>query len=356
LRPAFATRAEAIRFGLLMVAALAAPLLFARLCPGARIPLHGLTDHAGLFVLQEVVHADPRPDIDILLIGDSFLRLAVDAESVEQTLTRELGRPARVITFGFQHRGEELYYLALRDLLAHHKRPKLVVLDMPKSFLNFDRPHPWDWEIVSPAEDPSFFAGMRWTYRARLYGEHVLGMPRILFALLHDRRSGIAPNEHGSTLHSEGFFGAPFSSYSPTPPSLPAAQMIYSEAKRERWSFSNETLQPYPDHFDRKLVQLAMDNHIPLVVLSVPVHPWVHEQQVVELDNWPAYFGAPIDMVGIPPAQLFAGLSDADIEKLYWNGHFNTNGALYFTKAITPALVQLYRQVEAAPPLIKDSP
>ncbi len=348
-RPAFATRTQALAFGLLILALLAAPVVFARLLPGVRVPLHRLTEHAGLFGLQESVHEDPLPDIDILFIGDSFLRFGVDAAYVEQELSQALGRPARVLTFGFQHRGEELYYLALRDLLAHHKRPQLVVIDMPTSFLNFDRPHPWDWEVISPGENPSFYDGLGWSYRLPLYAEQVLGMPRTLFNLLHDRRSVVKPNEHGSVLRDEGFEGAPFVAFAPAPPRIAPEQMIYSDTTKNRWRFENQQLLPYPESFDRKLVRLALEHHIPLAVLEVPIHSWMNSNEVIELTNWPAFFGAPIHMLGIPPTQLFAGLSDDDVKKLYWNDHLNSNGSRYFTKAITPALVQLYREASATP-------
>jgi hypothetical protein len=353
-RPAFATRAQALRFALLLVALLAGPIVFARFWPGVRVPLHRLTDHAGLFALQERVYDDSRPDLDILFIGDSFLRFGIDAAYVEQELSKALGRPARVLTFGFQHRGEEVYYLALRDLLAHHKRPKLLVVDLPEPFLNLDRPHPWDWEIVSPGESPSFYEGLGWRYRFPLYAEQVLGMPRTLFSLLHERGSAsIKPDDHGSMLRDEGFEGAPFATYSPPPPPLAPEQIIYSETTKGGWRFENQTLLPYADNFDRKLMRLAVENDIPIAELEVPLYSRRKLNEVIELTNWPAYFGAPIHMLGIPPTQLFAGLSDDEVKKLYWNDHMNANGSHYFTKAIMPALVQLYREV-SAPPVIKE--
>jgi hypothetical protein len=311
--------------------------------------LHGLTDHAGLFTLQEQVQNDPRPDIDILFIGDSMLRFGVDAGLVEQEMSQALGRPARVLMFGFQHRGEEVYYLALRDLLAHHKRPKLLVLNLPRAPFHVDRPHPSDWELVSPGESPAFYEGLAWRYRFRLYAEQVLGFPRVILALLHDRHAALRPDDHGSALREDGFEGAPFVRYTPPVPQFAARQMIYSAETKDRWSYEGGSLFPYAENFDRKLVALAAEHHIPLVALSVPLQSRAEHRQIMELTNWSTYFGVPIRMVGVPPAELFAGLSADEIKKLYWNDHFNANGSRYFTKAIMPALLQLYRDVTATP-------
>ena len=58
---------------------------------------------------------------------------------------------------------------------------------------------------------------------------------------------------------------------------------------------------------------------------------------------WPDILPAEVAMVGIPPAALFAGLSDEEVRKLFVNPlHLNHNGAEYFTSLIMPALFQLY--------------
>ena len=48
-------------------------------------------------------------------------------------------------------------------------------------------------------------------------------------------------------------------------------------------------------------------------------------------------------LMGVPPATLLAGISDEDVFKLFYNNaHLNKTGQEYFTRAITPALLQSY--------------
>jgi hypothetical protein len=50
-----------------------------------------------------------------------------------------------------------------------------------------------------------------------------------------------------------------------------------------------------------------------------------------------------VELLGIPPKKLFSGLSDEQVLKLYADPmHLNQNGQRYFTRLITPTLLQLY--------------
>ena len=49
-----------------------------------------------------------------------------------------------------------------------------------------------------------------------------------------------------------------------------------------------------------------------------------------------------MSIVGVPPATLFQGLTDAEIDQFYYNEHLNANGCRLFTRTITPALVKTY--------------
>ena len=64
---------------------------------------------------------------------------------------------------------------------------------------------------------------------------------------------------------------------------------------------------------------------------------------VEEYSDWEKAFGVPLDLVGVPGATLFAGMSNDDIGQLYFDRlHFNVNGRQFFTRVITPALLELY--------------
>jgi hypothetical protein len=50
-------------------------------------------------------------------------------------------------------------------------------------------------------------------------------------------------------------------------------------------------------------------------------------------------------LMGIPGRQLFAGLTEAEINKLFCDSvHLNENGQKYFTPLITPALIQFHER------------
>jgi hypothetical protein len=48
-------------------------------------------------------------------------------------------------------------------------------------------------------------------------------------------------------------------------------------------------------------------------------------------------------LLGIPPTKLFGTLTDEEVLKFFGDPyHFNQNGQEYFTRLITPALINLY--------------
>jgi hypothetical protein len=64
---------------------------------------------------------------------------------------------------------------------------------------------------------------------------------------------------------------------------------------------------------------------------------------IEERTFWPNLFGSRLIMMGIPPSELFEGLSEENIFKLFYNfEHLNQNGQEFFTSIITPRLVQIY--------------
>ena len=95
--------------------------------------------------------------------------------------------------------------------------------------------------------------------------------------------------------------------------------------------------------FMRKVAQLAREHQAKMVYLYVPRSTELHSTTVNPNAFWPDIFQDDFTMVGIPPARLFAGLTDYDVLTLYWEyRHFNENGQRFFTPIVTPALVQLY--------------
>jgi hypothetical protein len=60
---------------------------------------------------------------------------------------------------------------------------------------------------------------------------------------------------------------------------------------------------------------------------------------------WPAVVGLPsAPILAIPSTVLFRDVPASEINNYYYDQHFNDNGKELFTRAITPALLDLYRK------------
>jgi len=79
--------------------------------------------------------------------------------------------------------------------------------------------------------------------------------------------------------------------------------------------------------------------------VHIPVFSQMHERTIVESAFWRRTNEYPVKIAGIPPAKLFAGLTDSDVYKLYYNSdHMNENGMALFTTLMTPPLIELFTQ------------
>jgi hypothetical protein len=123
----------------------------------------------------------------------------------------------------------------------------------------------------------------------------------------------------------------------------PSDTEIYSPAATNDFEFSTTPLPDWQAHFAQLLAELARTNQCQLVLLSIPVLADAPVKTIRERARWPEVFGGDLRMIGIPPAKLFAGMSDEQLHWLFINpAHFNKNGMAYFTALITPALLRIY--------------
>jgi hypothetical protein len=152
----------------------------------------------------------------------------------------------------------------------------------------------------------------------------------------------------GASIRERGIRSAPFVRRVVAPLQLPQSQMIYSAGARSAYRFTGQGLNEYQDHFIRKTFQMLEQSDIPVALVNIPLWTERHSSSVTERLDWPAILPGKIEMLGIPPATLFRGLTDADIDALYYNDyewpnhHFNRNGNEFFTRTIAPALIHIY--------------
>jgi hypothetical protein len=345
VRPAFVSRRHAALFAVLLAAILVFPLVIQRLVPGWRYPAAGLHAGPGDFAYLDQIANEPG-DLDVVVIGDSFVMHGIDGLAIERAVAEHFHRPARVATFGIRHRGEEVYYLLLRRLLAH-KKPKLIILDT--SIYDRNEPHLWDYRMLKMDEGDDFYRGLTPWARWQLYTQAVLGIPRTILNELREPIADVHPADYrGELLYPDGMNGAPFHAIDLHPPTpFPAARTLFSDARRSEWHFIDAPYSPYARVYVDKLRALVDDNRVPIAILDIPLYERRDQKQVEMRCDWTKQFHVPTFMIGVPPATLFAGLDDATLRLLYADRvHFNINGAHYFTEVVTPAILEILDEVK----------
>jgi hypothetical protein len=344
-----------VAFATLLLALLAAPAVVDRLGVLDRADVYTtIPIGAGPFAhIQQQVFEETGA-LDVAFVGSSFMWSGIDAPYFERELSRALGRQARVTVLASVWPGLDRDYVILRDLLAR-RRVELVVLqfpnrdrptDDPAAEMNrvADEPHVHAFRFYRVGELDEVNQGLPWRARAALYAGAVLGIPRHLLTLV--RPNYMAPSPFESTLgarfETRGYYGAPFEPFRPDPPQIDASEMIFSPSSASSYRFFDEPLPPYQTHFAKLIGALLAAYDLPAIVLHIPQANELTADVVEERVNWLELTGVSGPMVGIPPARLFAGLTNDEIRRLFVSDHFNENGTIYFTRAVTPALLRAF--------------
>jgi hypothetical protein len=360
MTPAFTSLRQAAGFALLLGVLLGAPAviggtgLLDRASVYATIPTE-----AGPYVhFQRQIFEAPG-DLDIAFVGSSFMWSAINTPVVRDSLSARLGRPATVTTLASVWPGLDRDYVVLRDLLTH-RRVHMVVLQLPNRDLPTDdpyavinrvtdEPHLRASRFYRVGELPEIAAALPFDARASLYAAAVVGLPRHLLSLVRADRTRPHQVEAtlGARLDHRGYFGAPYEAFRPRPPGIAVRDMIYTHDAAPDYRFVDEPLPPYQMHFVRLMAALLRRHHLPAVILHVPQANERHAAAVEERVDWFDVMGPGTTLIGVPPARLYRGFSDAEIKRFYVSDHFNENGAVFFTATVLPALLELYRTREA---------
>ena len=357
MRPAFSSTKAAAGFVFLVATILLLPALFGKnsLPPRERAYANAAW-HLGAFPWIHRQIFQEKSDVDIAFVGSSIIFSGINTPAVQKELAQKLGRPAVVLTLGWFWAGFDADFFVAQDLLQHRRVRMLVIYDEDT---RADSPHPlapvwfrWGNNAGDVAAQPSGF-------KAGLYTSAVMGMPRNLLSQARPdlgmnpklenfwAKNYFAPSpaeELGTIISRRPFInGSNFFTWQPGSDAAAAEVCVYSAATSNRFEFTGPPTRPYQLAFVRALAALAQSHGTKLVILHFPPSTKTGANVITERENWPAVLTNQCALMGIPPARLFAGMTDGEIARLYYgDDHFNQNGQAYFTRLITPALLQLY--------------
>jgi hypothetical protein len=340
MSPAFSSPRQAGAFAFLLSVILLLPVLAGKSFLPPREQVYSsmgrqLIDYPNFH--QQVF--EEKGDIDIAFMSSSRMVCSVNAAYVQDKLSEKLGRPAVVCMLTWTWNGYDALYFLAQDLLKHRKVHMIVFCD-----LNYDLSpslgdiaHRQTSHWFRFADNSEALNGLPLKSKLSFYASAVLGMPRNLVGLLRSNLAAIAPDTN------ELPWNYSTTDYTPQTTEGPSDVYTYSDARKENFQFADGPVSRMQRIFVRKIGLLAQAHQTQLVCLHLPDFAERKETKIDESAFWPKAFGTNVPMVGIPPASLFAGLTDDQILELYHNPtHFNQNGCNYFTPLITPSLIQIY--------------
>jgi len=285
-----------------------------------------------------------KSDLDVALIGSSYLWLGLKTPTLKNIFEEELHRPVNIVTLGYRFQGQDLAYILTKDLLQHRK-VKMIVTYMPMVDQVSEYPHTQlyqfmnlylDRELLSAAGPLQFFS---------IWGSSILGLPRHVVSFFRHEHPvpstleptfGFSPERlsHQTKTHTIAL----------TPPPLPAEKLIFDPIKNPDWDFKGPNLNSYQLNVAKKYVQLCRSYGVKLVLLNIP-RDREKRSRPIERMNWNEVLGPDLFLVGAPTENLFAGLSKEDLNDLYSDSHLNVDGAEIVAKAVAPALLKVYQGI-----------
>jgi hypothetical protein len=283
---------------------------------------------------------------------------------VQRALSQKLGRPAVVVSLCWGWHGMDALYFLTRELLRNRKVHLIVFYDD----CGTNTPHREAWRWVRFGTDEPELAGLPLREKVYYYYGAVIGMPRNLVDLLRNNLPADLSPEHVQALEKEydytlsskvlgsepvrmGYDWRPdlFAPYTVQTGAQPSDAVVYSDQTAKQFDFAGPTAPPLQVYFARKFVGLAKAHQTPLALLLLPSVPEARDSIMRDSPLWPASLDGNATILGFPPNKLFSGLSDAQVLALFTDDtHLNQTGQEYYTRLITPSLIQLY-ETQAKP-------
>jgi hypothetical protein len=334
--PAFASTRFAGGFLFLLVLILLSPILVGK---SVLAPREVMYESAGLgdvyfSSLYKQIYTE-KSDIDIAFVSSSRMECAINQAYVQDALSEKLGRPAVVRKLNWSWNGFDALYFVMQDLLKNRKVKMLVFCDLSLDADNFAHKQTSYW--FRWADNSDSLQGLPFISKLSFYSSAIVGIPRNLVDILRHNPPLPPPVKPERPWHWSNI------EYNPVTATSPADVLVYSKDTRDAFEFSTKPLPELQAGFVRKIGELAERYHTRLVYLHVPIPTEQKDTKVKEPASWPDVADVSMPLVGIPPVVLFSGMSKDDVGNLYFDSiHFNQNGQRYFTRLVTPTIIQLF--------------
>ncbi len=353
--PAFQSTRAAAGFGFLLLLTLAVPALLPWIGLPPRDQAFSSVPVGGGRVqfMKRLIYQDAQAS-DIVFLGSSLIQTDVLPRRLARTISKEVHRSVRVQVLGLTWYGADLQYFMLKDYLANHPPPKLVVLHVPQVHATTNEPHPEAYRWMRLGEVPSLPARFPAFSKLQIYSEMVLGGPRQLLSRLRPNLIGeaeqmpstpgavpLAPDETGTTEADE-------TNADPAPPPADLLSADSPAIRVQPVKLTGENrfaLGPYTVFFLKQIEALVRAKGAKLVLLHLPLgmDKEPSSSSLPELTRWDSIFGPGIQMIGVPKAKLFRGLDSNDYYNVH-DIHMNARGGRRFTDAISSAVAAAYLQ------------
>jgi len=336
MSPAFSSSRQAGAFALLLLLILLLPVLAGKSFLPTREQFYSSTGRDTFYspYLHQQIFEE-KGDVDVAIMSSSRLASAIDAPYLQEKLSEKLGRKAVVRSLCWTWNGYDALYFIAQDLLQQRKVHMIIICDLSSGA--YDAAHREASYWFRFADNAEALAGLPIKSKASFYASAILGMPRNLIGLVRPNLPPIPLDKNQVAWNHSP------TDYTPPTTADPSQVLVYSDATKSNFLFSNTQIAPMQLAFIRKIGLLAQEHQTQLVFVHLPDFADRKAALIEEATFWPDAFHTNLPMVGIPPAILFAGMTDDDVHKLYFNPtHFNQNGRNYFTPIVTPSLIQIY--------------
>ncbi len=119
-------------------------------------------------------------------------------------------------------------------------------------------------------------------------------------------------------------------------------KFIHTREKKDAITFEN-IMSSYQRHFFKNTIKMIKTNGTDLFLLYVPVYHDRNSKKIMIRSSFEDIFGQNMKILGLPPQTLFNGMGEKELWDIFYNAnHFNKNGAEFFTRTITPAILAVY--------------